>query len=97
MEHRLHCTAYWDTMRESRVNIEVQNVRQNTLFKRETFDARFELCTDEMLAFLKNAGVSYEGANIIDIGSGDGAIDLGISTKGRCRGRHRSDRCRCFA
>lgn len=59
----------------------VQSVRRSTLFDRERFDARFGKSADEMLAFVESVGISYRGLDVLDVGSGDGAIDLGIALK----------------
>lgn len=57
----------------------VSHVRKNTLFDRSDFMVRFDECVRDMLSFIQSSGVNYRGCDVLDIGSGDGAIDLGMS------------------
>jgi ubiquinone/menaquinone biosynthesis C-methylase UbiE len=47
------------------------------------FRSHFEIATSEILAFLDDAGCSLDTRRVLDIGCGDGAIDLGLSIKSK--------------
>jgi SAM-dependent methyltransferase len=55
------------------------------VFSKDGFDARFHTCVDEMRDFIQPFGLTYEGNHVLDIGSGDGIIDLGMALKANCR------------
>lgn len=49
------------------------------------FREHYEEAADEILAFLSEDGVVVDDAAVVDIGAGDGIIDLGLAVKGRPR------------
>jgi cyclopropane fatty-acyl-phospholipid synthase-like methyltransferase len=59
----------------------VSIVRRNTVNDQKEFLHRFDDCANEIIDFVGSVGFSYRGARVLDIGSGNGVIDLGVSLK----------------
>jgi SAM-dependent methyltransferase len=47
------------------------------------FREHFDDAAQQVLSFLGEEGLTVEGAVVVDIGAGDGVIDLGLALKGR--------------
>lgn len=70
-----------DHAKGMRMTDEVRGDEDPGLWFREHYDD----ATDQVLTFLSQDGVSLNGKVVMDIGAGDGIIDLGLAVKGRPR------------
>lgn len=50
----------------------------------DSFFERYNTCSEQVISFVGEVGIKYDGCRILDIGSGDGVIDLAIANRTGC-------------
>ncbi len=59
----------------------VSIARHGQIFERDSFYARYDDCVNDILSFASEAGITYDNCRLLDVGSGDGIIDLGVAQR----------------
>ena len=63
----------------------VAQARKSQIFEPDNFWARYNTCAEEIISSVGECGIRYDGLNILDIGSGDGIIDLSVTQRTGCK------------
>ncbi len=59
----------------------IHEIRRNFSRSSGGFQERYERVADQIIEFVGGAGVFYAGRQVLDVGSGDGIIDLGVAAR----------------
>jgi ubiquinone/menaquinone biosynthesis C-methylase UbiE len=57
----------------------IYEVRRSASSTPDGFQVRYDTVSKQIIDFVGGAGISYAGKAVLDIGSGDGVIDLGVA------------------